>query len=162
MNRSAPLELEERVLLLAPTAKDAAMTEHLLAGVNVACLSCATAEMLCGELAAGAGAVLLTERALDVADIHVFSEFLRRQPPWSDLPVVMLANGGADAPLGRQALEMFGNVTVLERPVRMGSLASVLRTLIRSRKRQYQIREYLSERERGADELRRSEGRFRD
>jgi signal transduction histidine kinase/ActR/RegA family two-component response regulator len=138
---------EERLLLLAPTPKDAAVTRQVFEGLGVACTPVDSVERLCAEVAAGAGAVVLTEHALGLADIGRFADRLRHQPPWSDLPVVMLAAGGANSAAGRQALEWFGNVTVLERPVHMASLASVVQTLIRSRRRQYQIREHLRERE---------------
>ncbi|HEY2588547.1 MAG TPA: ATP-binding protein [Tepidisphaeraceae bacterium] len=138
---------EERVLLLAPTPKDAAMTRQVFAGIGIACTPCETAEGLCNEVARGAGAVVLTEHALGLREIGRFTDLLRHQPPWSDLPVVVLAGGGANSAVGREAMESLGNVTVLERPVQMASLASVVRTLIRSRRRQYQIRQHLRERE---------------
>jgi signal transduction histidine kinase/ActR/RegA family two-component response regulator len=138
---------EERVLLLAPSPKDAAMTQQVFAGIGVTCTPCATVDALCAEAAVGTGAVVLTEHAIGLPDVAAFTDFLRRQPPWSDLPVVLLAAGGANSAVGRRAMELFGNVTVLERPVQTASLASVVRTLIRSRRRQYQIREHLLERE---------------
>ena len=152
---------DERVLLLAPTPKDAAMTQQVFAGVGVACTPCATVGALCAQVDAGAGAVVLTEHAAVLPDVGLFTDLLRRQPPWSDLPVLVLASGGGDSPMGRRAMELFGNVTVLERPVQMASLASVVRTLIRSRRRQYQIREHLRERERASEQLAHSEARLR-
>jgi hypothetical protein len=156
-----PPRLDERVLLLAPTSKDAALTAQMLAAAGIDCAACTAVPALCEELDRGAGAVLLTEHAFGVADVPCFVEYLRRQPPWSDLPVVLLAAGGASSPVGREAMELLGNVTVLERPVRMASLTSVVRTLIRSRRRQYQIRQHLADRERAAEELRQGEARSR-
>ncbi|HSU69123.1 MAG TPA: ATP-binding protein [Tepidisphaeraceae bacterium] len=138
---------DERVLLLAPTSKDAAMTRQMFAGIGVACTACYGVDELCKQVAIGAGAVVLTEHACGLQEIGLFIELLRHQPPWSDLPVVVLAGGGANSVVGQTAMGLFGNVTVLERPVQMASLASVVRTLIRSRRRQYQIREHLRERE---------------
>ena len=145
--RRPPDPFDERVLLLAPTPKDAAMTQQLFAGIGVACTPCASVADLCARVADGAGAVVLTEHAMGLPDVGAFTEVLRRQPKWSDLPVVLLAGGGANSPLGRKAMELFGNVTVLERPVPTASLASVVGALIRSRRRQYQIREHVLERE---------------
>ncbi len=138
---------EERVLLLAPTSKDGAVTKSIFADIGVLCTPCPTVESLCNEIRLGAGAVLLTEQAIGMPQISQFGECLRNQAPWSDLPVVVLCAGGANSALGRHALDSFGNVTVLERPVQMASLASVVRTLIRSRQRQYQIRAHMQERE---------------
>jgi signal transduction histidine kinase/ActR/RegA family two-component response regulator len=145
---------EERVLLLAPTPKDASMTHRVLAGVGIPAIACATVAALLAELTGGggAGAVLLTEQAIASPDVQPFADYLRQQPPWSDLPVILLAGGGADSNAGRRAMELLGNVTVLERPVQTASLVSVVRTLIRSRRRQYQIREHLLERERAQAE----------
>jgi PAS domain S-box-containing protein len=159
---SGQRRLEERVLLLAPTARDAATTQSVLGHVGVHSAACATIPALCAELARGAGAIILTEHASTSPDVGMLVEHVRRQPPWSDLPVLALAAGGAESAAGRRAMELFGNVTVLERPVQMASLASVVRTLIRSRLRQYQIRQHLLDRDRAADELRRSEATFRE
>lgn len=138
---------EERVLLLAPTAKDASVTQAIFSEIGVVCTPCLSVQSLCDEIEVGVGAVVLTEHAVGSSEIERFRECLQAQPSWSDLPVVVLAAGGANSALGRRAMESFGNVTVLERPVQMATLASVVRTLIRSRQRQYQIRENLSERE---------------
>jgi signal transduction histidine kinase/ActR/RegA family two-component response regulator len=145
MSHAAPHE--ERVLLLAPTLKDGAMTRTIFLEIGVTCVPCLTVDALCEEISIGAGAVVLTEHAVGLYEIGRFADCLQNQPPWSDLPVVVLAAGGANSALGRRAMETFGNVTVLERPVQMATLASVVRTLIRSRQRQYQIREHLRERE---------------
>jgi signal transduction histidine kinase/ActR/RegA family two-component response regulator len=47
-----------------------------------------------------------------------------------------------------------GNVTLLERPLRATALLSAMRSALRARQRQYQIRSHLDERERAADTLR--------
>ena len=53
------------------------------------------------------------------------------------------------------------NVTLVERPVRMRSLLSVVRAALRSRRHQYAVRDHLAEREREAEALRESEERAR-
>src|SRR5687768_4111051 len=105
-----PRACEERVLLLAPTPKDAAMTENVFKGIGVACTACATVEALCGEITGGAGALVLTEHVLGMRGIDSLVSRLRQQPPWSDLPVVILTSGGAESVAGRQAMGMFGGV----------------------------------------------------
>ena len=42
-------------------------------------------------------------------------------------------------------MELLGNVTVLERPVRVTTLVSALRTAIKARRRQYELRDQLVE-----------------
>ena len=52
--------------------------------------------------------------------------------------------------------EPLGNTTLLERPVRTTTLVSVVRTALRARQRQYEIRDHMFERGRVAEELARS------
>src|SRR5688500_14259916 len=100
------------------------------------------------ELRAGAGAVLLPEEAATNVQIDAFESYLRAQPPWSDLPILLLTRHGADSEQANQAVRALGNVTLLERPVRVATLLSAVRTALRARERQYQIREHLAERQR--------------
>jgi signal transduction histidine kinase len=55
--------------------------------------------------------------------------------------------------MARVAVSTLGNVTLLERPLRMTTLLSALRSALRARQRQYQIRRYIEERERSAAAL---------
>jgi len=79
---------------------------------------------------------------------------LRNQPPWSDLPMIVLAYSGADSITSSEIMRTLGNVTLVERPVRVTTLLSTVRTAMRARQRQYQIRGYLAERARAVDSLR--------
>ena len=139
---------EERVLILAPTGRDATLTGSVLERAGIGCIFCTSLEQLCEELTAGAGAVLLAEEAVAEGGNHCLIEWLANQPSWSDLPVLVLARPGADSAAVAMAMDVLGNVTVLERPMRIAALISVIRTSLRSRQRQYQTRDYLEERER--------------
>ncbi len=107
---------DERVLILAPTARDAAFSRAVLSKAALACLVCPDVEAVCREMGAGAGAVLLTEDVVTAGQVGLLVGRLRQQPAWSDLPVVVLARGGADSPVTVPAMELLGNVTVLDRP----------------------------------------------
>ena len=152
--------VENRVLVLAPTAKDAALSRVILAEAGVACVACADLEDLCRAIARGAAAVILTEEALTDGG-GCLTDVLGRQPLWSDLPLLVLTRGGADSPTALLALETLGNVTLLERPVRVVSLVSAVRAALRARRKQYQSRELLAEQEAAAALLRASEEQFR-
>lgn len=143
----------ERVLVLAPTAADATLSRSVLAEAGLACHVCADLAELSRELDQGAGAVLSTEEMLAAGDTQPLMEALRRQPPWSDVPIILLCGSGADSPVAAWAMELLGNVTVLERPVRLTTLISTLQTAIRARRRQYELGDKL-------EELRRNEERF--
>jgi signal transduction histidine kinase len=143
---SAPTEgLEGRLLILAPVGKDAALIEAMLRG-GVACFKCPDMDSLLRELERGAAAVLLAEEALADGDPRL-AGLVAQQPPWSDLSVLLLTRHGADSAVVAQAMEALGNVTLLERPVRVAALASAVRSALRGRERQYRTRAHLQERE---------------
>ena len=136
--------MRERVLLLLPTARDAELTREILGRNAIASQACASAAELAVELALGAGVVLVSEEALGSgATRSVLSQALDAQPPWSDLPLLVLARHGADSHEVRDALQVLGNVTLLERPLRVSALQSTVRTALRARARQYQLQRYL-------------------
>ncbi len=140
--------LEQRVLVLAPTSKDAALTRSFLERAEVACVCCRDLNEVCDQLEHGAGALLLTEEALELGRNGRLAGWLAQQPPWSDLPVLVLARLGNDSPDLAQTMNRLGNVTVLERPTRLTALVSAVRTALRARLRQYQIRDHLADQER--------------
>ena len=68
-----PQQPEQRVLLLAPTARDAAITESILAAARIACTPCASVSAVCTEMEAGAGALLLTEEIVASAQTRTLA-----------------------------------------------------------------------------------------
>ncbi|HSN21998.1 MAG TPA: PAS domain S-box protein, partial [Usitatibacter sp.] len=161
MNEAERPSNERRLLILTPTGRDAPLTRTVLAETGVRCTICADLPQLLRELARGAGAVLLSEEALGgEAQLFRLGERFSSQPPWSDLPVLMLSHPGADSPTVRQAVRVLGNVTVLERPVRVAALMTAVQTALRARQRQYNAREHLAELDHVAKALRESEGRL--
>lgn len=132
--------LEQRVLLCAPFGKDAQLACHVLEGAGLACHTCKSLPELLRELARGAGAVLTVEEALPYYAMVPFRDYLSRQPTWSDLPILVLTKTGGDSPWIKQAYDQLGNVTLLERPVRSPTLISAIRSALRARQRQYEIR----------------------
>src|SRR6188474_1493152 len=146
--------LELRILTLAPTTKDADLTRSVLGRAGVTCVPCRGMDQLCDQLTAGAGEVMVVEEAVVESRDRSLANWLSRQPPWSDLPILVLARLGADSAAVAQAMELLGNVTVLERPIRVAALVSAVRTALRARQRQYQIRDHLIANERSRRELR--------
>jgi two-component sensor histidine kinase len=103
---------------------------------------CGVAGELTQCLEDGVGLLLLTIEALEEVDVQKLGELIRRQPPWSDLPIVLLA-GSADRLATEQAVFEMGNVTVLERPVQLHAFVSAILSALRARHRQYEIRDLL-------------------
>ena len=92
--------------------------------------------------------MLVAEEALHTGDAAMLLEVLEDQPPWSDVPIVVLTVEGELSrrlPPGVETLASRGNVIMLERPVRVATLVTVLRTALRARQRQYDLRDYLAE-----------------
>ncbi|MBT9464304.1 MAG: response regulator [Hydrogenophaga sp.] len=122
------------------TAKDAVMAIRLLARSDIVAESCADAPGLATEMSVGAGAVVIAEEVLNDPGFGRVMQALRSQPPWSDLPVIVVARTGVDSMAITEAVEQLANLTVLERPMRASSLVSSVRTALAARKRQYQLR----------------------
>ncbi len=120
------------------------MASAVLERAQVASHTCANLCALVRSLQEGAGAVLLAEEALSDPAAAALTEALGSQPPWSDLPVLILARQGADSAVIADAMRRLANVTVIERPVRVASLVSTVRAALRARNRQYQMRDLLS------------------
>jgi signal transduction histidine kinase len=139
--------LERRLLILAPLGKDAQLTETALRRAGIDCEVCADLGSLSAEVERGAAALIVAEEALAPSDERL-QRLVAAQPPWSDLPILLLTRAGADSAAVARSLQTLGNVTLLERPVRASALLSAVRSALRARERQYQTRGHLEERER--------------
>jgi signal transduction histidine kinase/ActR/RegA family two-component response regulator len=152
---------EERILVLAPTERDAALIRQMLMSGNVSCDICASVEELTEKLKEGIGVGLLTDEALRLQGADGLFAELKAQPPWSDIPFLLLTDPGADLDLSSaQFIELAGeraNITLLERPVRLSTFLSVVRSALRARRRQYELRDYLAERRQREQDLRQTQ-----
>ncbi|HEY0512142.1 MAG TPA: ATP-binding protein [Thermoanaerobaculia bacterium] len=134
---------EERVLVLAPTGRDAVLACQLLATMEMPSLACACAAELFQEMEAGAGAVIVADEALDPETSDGLLRRLGGQLPWSDLPLIVFTRGQESSELLLERLAPLGNATILERPVRLSTLTSAVQAALRARRRQYEIRDLL-------------------
>jgi signal transduction histidine kinase/ActR/RegA family two-component response regulator len=155
MKEADQLNPDERVLLLAPTGRDASMTSKFLAEGGMLAETCDGMRELCGKLSVGAGAALISEEALTPEAMRCLVQALAEQPQWSDFPLLILTGGGGVMPsnLGTlQALSEVSNMTLIERPTRVITLVSATRSALCARRRQYQVREHLAEEQRAREE----------
>src|SRR5688500_13618604 len=140
---------DEVVLVRAPTGRDAQLTCDILAQrAGVVCEACREAGDLCRRLAAGAGALVIAEEALDPGAARRLTDALAAQLPWSDLPLLILSSSSADVTnngVQLSALRERGNVTVLDRPLRIVTLVSAVHSALRARHRQYEVRDLLAQ-----------------
>lgn len=133
--------MEHRIVICAPTGQDAPLTARVLTSAGIASTVCQDAGALVGQIASGAGALLLVEEVISGKAIKPLLDYVAAQPTWSDMPILLLTRSGADSVDVRRAVEHLGNVTLLERPVRTIALISAARSAIRARERQYQVRD---------------------
>jgi hypothetical protein len=70
----------ERVLVLAPNAKDAELTRSILAEAGLACHVCAELHEMSREIGSGAGAVLVTDEIMIDRDLGSLLDTLHSQP----------------------------------------------------------------------------------
>jgi len=140
--------LSERAIILAPLGRDAVIAAKILREAGFAAEPAGGLALLCEHIAAGAGLAIIADEALKTADLQALSGLLSRQPAWSDFPFIVLTQRGGGPeknPLAARLAEVLGNVTFLERPFHPTTLASVVRTAIRGRRRQYEARSRLDE-----------------
>lgn len=128
----------------------------MLEQVDIPAVACGDLNELLRHVDDDALFAVLTEEAIESADLRPFAALLRTQPPWSDLPFIVITHRGASAqnPRTPRQTELLSNVTFLERPFRPATFLSIARTAFRNRQRQYDMRARMLE-------LRESEQRFR-
>jgi signal transduction histidine kinase len=134
--------VEQRVLILAPRGRDAAIALQLIQKSDLGGEICADLAGLVDALEHGAGTVLITEEALATSDTGTLAQWIEGQPTWSDLPFIVLANGMSSprsAP-ALQRLSALGNTVLLERPLHAEAMVGALRSALKARRRQYEVR----------------------
>jgi len=91
----------------------------------------------------GAGAVFLSEELLAGRWLDELATWVAQQPPWSDLPFVVLTSREKQPAVAiwrRQLITRLRNVILLEGPVQPTTLASSALSAVRARRRQYEVR----------------------
>ncbi|HLH39704.1 MAG TPA: ATP-binding protein [Bryobacteraceae bacterium] len=139
-----PGSLEEQtVYIFAPTGRDARLIVDTLSEADILAKTCSSRDELSRALQTGAAAAIISEEALSSQDVQELARHLESQPFWSDLPILLLTFAGRPTPQNissGRAAEVLGNVTLLERPLRPMTLRAAVRSAIRARMRQYQLR----------------------
>lgn len=145
---------EIRLLVLASSLKDGEIASRVLQDAHIECRVCSGISELIGELERGAGTLMLVEEVLTPEVLLFLENHVAHQPDWSDLSTLVLTYHGVNSPLLNDWIERLGNATLIERPVRTAALISTVRSSLRGRLRQYQMRK-------SQQQLRESEQRFK-
>jgi signal transduction histidine kinase/ActR/RegA family two-component response regulator len=145
-----------RILILAPIGRDAVASAELLRRAGMQAEVCKDLDELAARIDAAALAVLLAEEALFGRDFSVVSERVGTQPPWSDLPFVVLTSQLPSTNVSawrHRLVESLRNVSLLERPVQAITLRTAMQAAVRARARQYEMRALLEAQKDAAAEL---------
>ncbi|HUQ84558.1 MAG TPA: histidine kinase dimerization/phospho-acceptor domain-containing protein, partial [Gemmatimonadaceae bacterium] len=158
MTATAPIALRQvrqdspdrsaEVAVLTPSGRDGALADQVLSKWRVHVVAYPTVDALCDAIRRGIGVAVVAQEALRPESLGRLLSALGAQPAWSDIPIVLLTSEGELSRViaaGIETLASRGNVMFLERPVRVATLVTVLRTALRARQRQYDLREHLSE-----------------
>jgi signal transduction histidine kinase len=146
------------VLILAPVGRDAIACAKLVEQADLFPQVCGDVSDLIARLERHADVVLLTEEALYGKALDSLEAWVAAQPPWSDMPFVVLTNrneGARFTQFRRGLVRKLRNIAFLERPVQAISLQAAVLTAERGRARQYEARAYLEAQQQAAGELER-------
>lgn len=139
------------VLICAPTGRDGALLQRYLLKDQIEGVCYESIEKLAEVLHDTVQVVIIAEEALVPRGVEQLFGFLKRQQPWSDLTVILLTNGSDESSQVSSGLVhlfgVHGNVNMLERPLRVPTLISAVRSAMRARGRQYEVRDLLKQRE---------------
>jgi signal transduction histidine kinase len=145
--RTSRMQKNERVLVIAPIGQDAAAMAALLDAQGFETQICHGLDGYSRQMIDSAGALLLTEEALESPQGSLLLDLLKGQPPWSELPLIILTSGGESRRAGllNLAAAAAGSVTLLERPISTLTLTRSVQVALRSRRRQYQVRDLVAQ-----------------
>lgn len=127
------------------------MLEERLTADGFTCEIYPDLEALLSAVRDDAGAALIAQEALDARRAEALLAALEAQEPWSDLPVLLLTlalsgHGSGSVPHAPPAgLLERANVMLLQRPLPPHLLLSAVRSAVRARRRQYQMRDLYRE-----------------
>lgn len=148
--------------ILAPSGRDASVIRKILQGADVATTVEPGIDSLIDALdEPRAGGIILAEEAVNEDSLMLLERWIAAQPPWSDLPIVLLTRGRTGPGANFNIAGRLGNVTILERPLHPVTLVSAARAALRARARQHEAEQYVAELELSEQRLRESEGKYR-
>jgi signal transduction histidine kinase len=132
----------ERVLVLTPTGRDAEMIQGRVAADGTPCEVCADLPALLAGMSEGVAAVVIAQESLPRGNAERLLAVLEAQEPWSDVPVLLLSEAASKhRPPAVTHFFDRANVTLLQRPLGIHLFLSSVRSALRARRRQYEMRD---------------------
>lgn len=137
----------ERIAILTPTGRDQQVAQGVVIGTGLDPVPCRDlADLLARLEDQSVGLAMVADEALTHADLSRIERQVAAQPAWSDFPFIVLTRQGgrARSEAEQRITAALANVTFLERPFHATTLASLLQTALRARRRQYETRDILA------------------
>lgn len=146
---------DQRVIIVAPVGQDAATMAEVLNAGGIRTRICQSLNVAANEITSRTSAMVLTEEALALPYYSGLIRALRVQPAWSEIPIIALlgGRGNRQVALQEQLAALPGTATILERPMQSATLLNTVQVALRSRDRQFLVRDLLSEQQRNVRDL---------
>jgi two-component system sensor kinase FixL len=153
---SAAILGKDRLVVHASEA-DFDVISAILDGSGSGCASVTADELVDGIRTGSVAVAVVTAEALADLDVRRLKSALELQPPWSDVPFVLIASraGLEESPEGIAAL---GQFAVVERPIHSAILRNAAQAALRLRRRQREAEAYLLQRTAVEEHLRQLTG----
>lgn len=138
-----------QVLLVAPIGADGRNMAAVLGAAAMDSLLCSDLGAAADEIGESVGALVMTQEAAVPSLYGRLRAVLGNQPPWSDLPIILITTGGDESAFDGETAQSLGvphSLTILERPLRATTLVAAVRAALSSRRRQFEVRDLLQDR----------------
>lgn len=136
----------DHVLVLAPYRRDADYLARLLVEHDIQAVTCAGLDDLIEGLSFSPGVLVATHEALTPAVVKVVSGHLSVQPPWSEIPIIVLLDRSSSDTRVRAELQRAwprSRQLFYQRPVTPVELASGVQSALLARLRQRDVRDHI-------------------
>ncbi|MDB5697773.1 MAG: domain S-box protein [Alphaproteobacteria bacterium] len=146
---------EARSIAVVASDDDAAVIAEVVADQEVTLLRLGVADFIAGIQSNELGIALVAEESLTPHDLQAIKKALSDQQPWSNFPIILLADRAALAE--SPSVNGLDTLRIVERPLHPVSLRAAVRSAFRSRSLQRQAWQYAQDRMEAEAALRRSE-----
>lgn len=134
--------------MLMNDASEAETLCGMLREVEFAVEMCRTVDELRRRFEHELGLAIVDEECFRPPEVHRLVGAISAQPPWSDLPLIVVTDSAAAAETrfaAMRSIDPLGNTVMVERPIRADTLISLTHFALRARRRQYELRDRVLE-----------------
>jgi signal transduction histidine kinase len=149
-----------RFVVVAPVGRDGELICNFLTGCGFCCEQARSIREAWRMDPASILGLILTDEAISRGGMEPLLRMIHSQPAWSDLPVMLLTSGSAEASsteIARRVRLAIRSLILLDRPVRKELLVSAAQMAFTSRQQQWKIRDAAWRQTESEEALRHSE-----